>query len=52
MRIWLPDDKTDITVDTGMLDEDRVTVYQQRITLTLQQIKPERGFESPKKGEE
>lgn len=44
-KIWLPDDRTSITVDTGTGDDkDRATVHQQRITMTLQLLKPERGF--------
>ena len=43
-KIWLPDDATAIVADTGTEGEDRITVHQERITLTLQQIGKPKGF--------
>jgi len=44
MRIWLPDDDAGICVDTGTESEERITVHQQRFTMTLQPIKEDTGF--------
>lgn len=50
MKIWLPDDETNITVDTGTQDDqDRITVHQQRITMALKHIKVESGFKKEDK---
>lgn len=41
-KIWLPDTHAQVEVDTA--NDGACTVYQQRITLTLQKIKPPKGF--------
>lgn len=43
MKIWLPDDQTQIQVDVNSQDREMV-VYQERFTMVLKPVDPPSGF--------
>lgn len=49
MKIWLPDDRTQIQIDLTAGDAESCQVYQERFTMTLKPIDKPSGFEKEEK---